>query len=54
MQLIDWNGGKQWHEYYRAPGKSAMGAILAGVAAVAAATTAVAAANSSMQNKLAG
>ncbi len=54
MQLIDWNGGKQWQEYYRAPGKSAMGAILAGVAAVATATTAMAAANSSVQNKLAG
>lgn len=54
MQLIDWDGEKQWHEYYRAPGKSAMGAVLAGVAAVATATTAVAAANSSMQNKLAG
>ncbi|MCG2431431.1 PQQ-binding-like beta-propeller repeat protein [Aequorivita xiaoshiensis] len=54
MQLVDWDGEKQWHEYYRAPGKSAMGAVLAGVAAVATATTAVAAANSSMQNKLAG
>ncbi len=54
MMLMDWNGGKQWQEYYRAPGKSAMGAIIAGVAAVASATTAMAAANSSMQNKLAG
>lgn len=54
MHLLDWNGQTQWQEYYRAPGKSAMGAILAGVTAVAAATTAVAAANSSMQNKLAG
>ncbi|SRX54587.1 PQQ-binding-like beta-propeller repeat protein [Aequorivita sp. CIP111184] len=54
MLLMDWNGGKQWQEYYRAPGKSAMGAILAAVAAVASATTAMAAANSSMQNKLAG
>lgn len=41
--MLDNNGGKSWHEYYRAPGKSAMGAILAGVAAVAAATTATAA-----------
>ncbi len=54
MLLMDWNGGILWQEYYRAPGKSAMGAILAGVTAVAAATTAVAAANSSMQNKLGG
>ena len=54
MHLLDWNGDKQWDGYYRAPGKSAMGAILAGVTAVAAATTAMAAANSSMQNKLAG
>lgn len=54
MLLLDWNGGVQWQEYYRAPGKSAMGTILAGVAAVATATTAMAAANSSMQNRLAG
>ncbi len=54
MLLMDWNGGKQWQEYYRAPGKSAMGAILAGVSAVASAAAATAAANSSMQNKLAG
>lgn len=54
MTLMDWDGKGQWQEYYRAPGKSAMGAILAGVAAVATATTAMAAANSSMQNKLAG
>lgn len=54
MHLMDWNGGNQWKEYYRAPGKSAMGAILAGVTAVATAAAATAAANSSMQNKLAG
>ncbi len=54
MLLMDWNGGKQWQEYYRAPGKSAMGAILAGVSAVAAATAATAAANSSMNNRLQG
>lgn len=54
MLLMDWNGGEQWREYFRAPGKSAMGAIIAGVTAVATATTAMAAANSSMQNKLAG
>ncbi|WP_347374137.1 PQQ-binding-like beta-propeller repeat protein [Aequorivita sp. Q41] len=54
MLLMDWEGSKKWQEYYRAPGKSAMGAIIAGVAAVATAATAMAAANSSMQNKLAG
>ena len=54
MLLMDWNGGSQWQEYYRAPGKSAMGAILAGATALATAATAVAAANSSMQNKLGG
>jgi len=54
MLLMDWNGGKQWQEYYRAPGKSAMGAILAGVSAVAAATAATAAANSSVNNRLRG
>ena len=54
MLLMDWNGSKQWQEYYRAPGKSAMGAILAGVTAVATATTAMAAANASVQNRLAG
>ena len=54
MLLMDWNGGKQWQEYYRAPGKSAMGAILAGVSAVASAAAATAAANSSVNNRLQG
>lgn len=54
MQLLDWDGTGQWQEYYRAPGKSAMGAILAGVSAVASMAAATAAANSSVQNKLAG
>jgi hypothetical protein len=54
MLLMDWNGEKQWQEYYRAPGKSAMGAILAGVTAVATAAAATAAANSSMNNRLQG
>ncbi len=51
MMLLDWQGGKQWNEYYRAPGKSAMGAILAGVTAVAAATASAAAYNSANQNR---
>lgn len=54
MNLLGWSGDSQWHEYYQAPGKSAMGAILAGVAATAAMATAAAAAHSSMQNNLAG
>jgi len=54
MAMLDWNGGKTWHEYYQAPGKSAMGAILAGVTAVAAAAGSMAAANSSVQNRLRG
>ncbi len=36
MLLLDWDKKTAWHEYYRAPGKSTFGAILAGVAAVAA------------------
>ncbi len=35
MMMLDWDGNKGWHEYKRAPGKSAFGAILAGVTAVA-------------------
>ena len=43
MMLLDWDGQTNWHEYYRAPGKSAFGAILMGVMAVATAATATAA-----------
>jgi len=43
MMYLDWNGETTWHEYHRAPGKSAFGAILAGVTAVAAATAAASA-----------
>jgi len=35
MMMLDWKGKQDWHEYKRAPGKSAFGAILAGVTAVA-------------------
>jgi hypothetical protein len=42
LMLLDWEGKANWHEYYRAPGKSAFGAILMGVTAVAAAATATA------------
>lgn len=51
MMLLDWDGQKLWHEYKRAPGKSAMGAILAGVTAVAAATTAAASYHGANQNR---
>ncbi|HUH52224.1 MAG TPA: PQQ-binding-like beta-propeller repeat protein [Flavobacterium sp.] len=54
MLLMNWKGDTQWQEYYRAPGKSAFGAILAGASALATAAVAVSAVNSGMQNKLAG
>ena len=41
MAMLDWNGETSWHEYHRAPGKSAFGAILAGVTAVASTAMAV-------------
>jgi putative pyrroloquinoline-quinone binding quinoprotein len=43
IMMLDWEGTRSWHEYYRAPGKSAFGAILMGTLAVAAAATATAA-----------
>lgn len=51
MMLLDWDGKEIWHAYKRAPGKSAMGAILAGVTAVAAATTAAASYHGANQNR---
>ena len=42
MMMLDWEGNTNWHEYYRAPGKSAFGAILMGALAVTAAATATA------------
>lgn len=42
MMMLNWEGSQDWHEYHRAPGKSAFGAILAGVTAVAAAGVATA------------
>ena len=44
MMLLDWDAETNWHEYHRAPGKSAFGAILAGVTAVASTTMAMSAA----------
>lgn len=43
MMFLDWKGDTSWHEFKRAPGKSAFGAILAGVTAVASATMAASA-----------
>ena len=43
MMMLDWGGSSNWHEYRRAPGKSAVGAILMGITAVASAATATAA-----------
>lgn len=51
MMMLDWNGTQKFHNYYRAPGKSAFGAILAGVSAVAAATTAMASYHAANQNR---
>ncbi|MEM5567035.1 PQQ-binding-like beta-propeller repeat protein [Psychroserpens sp. AS72] len=55
MMMLDWNGDNSWHEYKRAPGKSAFGAILAGVTAVAAATASASAsyeANMTERNRI--
>nr|WP_321222277.1 PQQ-binding-like beta-propeller repeat protein [uncultured Psychroserpens sp.] len=40
LMMLDFEGSQLWHEYYKAPGKSAFGAILAGVTAVATAAAA--------------
>lgn len=44
MMLLDWDGKKKWHEYRRAPGKSAFGAVLAGAMALASAAASASAA----------
>ncbi len=41
MMMLDWDTNTNWHEYYRAPGKSAFGAILMGVTAIASTAVAV-------------
>ncbi|MFK7782034.1 PQQ-binding-like beta-propeller repeat protein [Psychroserpens sp.] len=51
MMYLDYNGDTSWHEYHRAPGKSAFGAILAGVTAVAAATAAASASYEANMNE---
>ena len=51
MLHMDKNGETVWHEYYRAPGKSAAGAILMGVLAVASAATSAAAYNAANQHR---
>lgn len=42
MMMLDWEGITGWHEYHRAPGKSAFGAILMGALAVTSAAVATA------------
>ena len=49
--MLDWDGKENYHTYHRAPGKSAFGAILAGVTAVATAATAAASYNAANQNR---
>ena len=51
MMMLDFDGKEDWHEYYRAPGKSAVGAILAGITAVATAATSVAAGHAANQHR---
>ena len=51
MMMLDWSANKTWHEYHRAPGKSAFGAILAGVTAVATAATAASSYHAANQNR---
>lgn len=51
MMLLDWDAKTNWHEYHRAPGKSAFGAILAGVTAVASTAMATSAAYRAGANK---
>ena len=51
MMMLDWDGKENYHTYHRAPGKSAFGAILAGVTAVATAATAAASYNAANQNR---
>lgn len=51
LMMLNWQGESGFHKYYRAPGKSAFGAVLAGISAVAAATTSAAAYNSANQNR---
>jgi len=51
MRMLNWEGSQDWHEYYRAPGKSAFGAILMGITAVATAATAAAAYGEANRNR---
>ena len=51
MMMLNWDGTTTFHEYYRAPGKSTFGAILAGATALATAATAAASYNKAMQNR---
>ncbi|MDV7400343.1 hypothetical protein RZS08_53505, partial [Arthrospira platensis SPKY1] len=51
MLMLNFDGSKKFHEFYKAPGKSAAGAIFAGVMGVAAAGMSAAAAAEAQQNR---
>ena len=51
MMFMEWEGTTNWHEYHRAPGKSAFGAILMGAMAVASAATSAAAYSEANANR---
>lgn len=51
MLMLNFDGSKKFHEFYKAPGKSAAGAIFAGVMGVAAAGMSAATAVEAQQNR---
>lgn len=51
IMMLDFDGSKKFHEYYRSPGKSAAGAIFAGVMGVASMAVASSAAITAGANK---
>lgn len=51
MMMLNWDGNPDWHEYHRAPGKSAFGAILAGAMAVASAAASASASMEANRNR---
>lgn len=51
MMMLNFDGSKKFHEYYRSPGKSAFGAILAGAIAVTSMAVATSAAYEAGMNR---
>lgn len=51
MMMLNFDGSQKFHEYHRSPGKSAFGAIVAGVAGVASMAVATSAAYEAGMNK---